>query len=130
MSYRDTYTIDVTAGDTGLDPIVPEFKAGTETLYISGVRQIRGFDYSIYDSVITFSSPRVINGVAELTIFDEEDVQDKLDAILTAVVGSWTWDKESGIMTMIDQNGNEKYKYAVSDSAGSASRERRQDLEL
>lgn len=58
----------------------------------------------------------------EITKADVED-------IVTASIGSWQWDKTTGVLTMLDTNGNSSFKFEVADSSAEAKRERRQDLE-
>lgn len=52
-----------------------------------------------------------------------------LDVILGASVGSWKWNKQTGLLVMSDETGAEIAKFMVSDSPEMAMRERRLDLE-
>lgn len=57
-------------------------------------------------------------------------VIDMIMDIHAEAVGSWSWDKREGVLTMLDTNGIEVAKYSVVDSPDVASRERRTDLEV
>ena len=57
------------------------------------------------------------------------EISSDLEDLKTEALGSWAWDKGTGIMTMFDTYGAEKFKFEVSDDAEDAKRERRTDLE-
>ncbi len=57
------------------------------------------------------------------------EVETKVDEIHTTQLGSWTWDKSTGILTMLDTLGVETFRFQATDTASQATRERRTDLE-
>lgn len=60
---------------------------------------------------------------------DVDTIKEVVDDLKTEALGSWRWDKVSGILSMVDTTGVDAFKFAVADSAAEATRERRQDLE-
>lgn len=63
-----------------------------------------------------------INGVPQ-------NVIDMIMDLHAEAMGSWSWDKRTGILTMFDTHGLEAAKFSVTDSADLSARERRADLE-
>lgn len=133
---------------------VESFNINQESVYINGVRLIRDRDYSVistdpdnplsYTRILLDSTEyplgmehsddilEVIIYVAEPVTPDPmlQEILDRIEDIATATHGSWRWNKRDGILTMYDVNGVERFKFNVDDNAETASRERRQDLEV
>lgn len=84
----------------------------------------------VYDALVVLSTQDDVRdtAIADLRV-DNTAIANNISDIKTATMGSWLWDKSTGIMTMYDAAGVPKFKFQVSDSAEQASRERRQDLE-
>ena len=59
-----------------------------------------------------------------------QNVIDMIMDLHAEALGSWTWDKRTGILTMLDTHGLEVATFTVADTPDGASRERRTDLEL
>lgn len=59
-----------------------------------------------------------------------QNVIDMIMDLHAEALGSWTWDKRSGILKMYDTHGLEAAAFSVKDNADLASRERRTDLEV
>lgn len=149
MALREPLQYTMLSGIDTIGPIGEPFILSQESVFINGIKKLRSVggvtrDYSVeasdinnpdaYDTIVLENPIADDSDVIELIINDPDLVSDsvdsKLDAILTAVTGSWIWDKSTGIMTMFDTEGTERFKFEVSDSVESASQERRQDLEL
>lgn len=149
MALREPLQYTMLSGVDTIGPIAEPFRLSQEFLFINGEKKLRSVggvtrDYSVeasnpgnpndYDTIVLEVPIADDADVIELIINDPdlvpETLDSKLDAILTAVTGSWIWDKSTGIMTMFDASGTERFKFEVSDSAESASQERRQDLEV
>lgn len=115
---------------------VPEFAPYQEFVYLNGIKLTRTAEYTVTTlggtSTVELVTPVVDpSDILEITAFEEvEGLQGTLDGILAAVAGSWRWDKQSGILTMYDTSGDEKFKFEVSDNAEESIRNRRQDLEI
>lgn len=145
MALRTPLQYDNIAGQSVIGPIAEPFTLSQEFITLNGVKLYRTIggttrDYSVsasgdpddYDT-ITLTTPIADNNdVLEIIINDPDlvPVEDKLDDILTALTGSWIWDKSTNIMTMLNTSGVERFKFEVHDEPDSASRERRQDLEV
>ena len=101
------YSPTMTSGDyTGISLIGPRFEKG---LLVDDVLEVLT-DHGSYN--------------------ETKSIREDLDSIKAATMGSWAWDKVTGVLTMYDTSGLEKFKFKVDDNANSASRERRQDLEV
>ncbi|CAL9987775.1 hypothetical protein VPHD148_0304 [Vibrio phage D148] len=125
---------------------VPGFSLDGESVYLNGLRLTRNIQYSIssststdaYDTLdlitVTISDNTDVLEIVTDAISDNtsilEEILSKVDDITVATHGSWMWDKATGILTMYDTSGNERFKFNVGDTSNSASRERRQDLEM
>lgn len=59
-----------------------------------------------------------------------QNVIDMIMDLHAEALGSWTWDKRSGILKMYDTHGLEAATFSVKDNVDLASRERRTDLEV
>lgn len=59
-----------------------------------------------------------------------QNVIDMIMDLHAEALGSWTWNKRTGILTMLDTHGLEVAAFTVADTPDGASRERRTDLEL
>ena len=119
------------------------FPLGSDQVYLNGAKLIRGVDYSvtISEDLLTKSivldptlfPTGMLSASAYLEILVPDTISDailvKLEDIATAVMGSWIWNKGDGLLTMLDKNGTERFKFTVEDSSELSSRERRQDLE-
>lgn len=115
-----------------------------EFVYLNGTKLVRGVDYTDERSsenlalgevdTIELTTPIASDSdILELAVYVDPagpQIEALLTDILTAVAGSWFWDKADGTMKMLDVNGIDRFAFTVSDSAESASRERRQDLEV
>ena len=71
-----------------------------------------------------------VNEVDTETLARDIVLQNTSDLIKAEALGSWSWDKVTGLVTMLDPGGNQVAIFEVTDTAISASRERRQDLEV
>lgn len=148
MPLRESLVYTTMAGSTTVGPLTEPFEPNQESVYLNGKRLLRSVsgitrDYTVYSSdplvtstfdTIEFTVPVALDSdVIEVVINDPDEslqsVNDKLDDILTALIGSWIWDKKTDVMTMMDTYGDEKFKFSVKDSSDWASQERRQDLE-
>lgn len=123
---------------------IDEFTQYQESVYLNGYKLIRTADYlvsntdvnaepGVYDTVTLITPLGDNSDTLEIVVYEETNVDSlssKIDDLLTAAIGSWQWDKVSGIMTMYDSSGDEKFKFSVSDDADNATRERRSDLEI
>jgi len=142
----DAWNVDFTnvAGQSVFE--TPYTKFSAENVYLNGMRLRRDIDYTIVyrtaeENLTTITLTTAIPDNADtlsvtspyledLGNINFDEIMPKLDDILTATMGSWSWDKTSGVLTLYDVTGVEKFKYAVSDDAQKATRERRQDLEV
>lgn len=136
MSFRDPI-VDVNTSTTTFIVGAPFF-AGQEQVMMNNIKLTHGVEYSMagpgggaYD---TITVPGKTNqDTLVISIFNSiyaDTIADKLDELLVAATGSWVWDKNTDVMTMINSSGDEKFKFTVSDDNEQASRERRQDLEM
>ena len=148
MAFRSPVVKDTLAGETVIVYNEP-WDDLQEQVYYNGRKLVRGDANNIYDYQTGRSNENLAVGqVDQITlteaVVDDADVielyvyvdqggstiESKIDDIMTATIGSWVWDKSTGLMTMYDLNGSEKFKFSVEDTAEEASRERRADLEL
>lgn len=59
-----------------------------------------------------------------------QNVIDMIMDLHAEALGSWSWDKRTGLLTMFDTHGLEVATFSVTDTPDVASRERRTDLEV
>lgn len=141
----------VFTGTGALTLSVPSFYANEESVYHNGLKLTRNIHYTIsgvdpldanaYTEIVldasVYAGELGADHLVEVITYVKEASQDstlqdilsKVEDIATATFGSWRWDKGEGILTMYDRSGAQKFKFNVTDSADSAVRERRQDLE-
>lgn len=133
---------------------VDPFQVGSEAVYLNGLRLTRNIGYTteVDDPAYSEVHSKIILSSTSYPVGLEDDddvlevvvdvmgayssdptlqtILERLDDIAAATYGSWRWTKGDGMMTMYDQFGSERFKFNVRDDAESASRERRQDLEV
>lgn len=147
-----TFTGTDVVGQTTFD--VSSFALNQEAVFINGLRLTRNLDYNIvstdpdnpnsYTRVILTGSEYpngvthaedILEIITDYITANPEDpmlrqILDRVEDVATATYGSWRWSKRDGLLTMYDSNGNERFKFNVTDDAELATRERRQDLEV
>ena len=117
------------------------FSPRSETVLLNNERKVRTLDYIVTNDKGSAVGITLLNGplsdkdtlvvyTDHLDLLRHESLDEGLAAVNAATSGSWHWDKLTGILTMYDTSGNEQFKFDVKDDADSASRERRQDLEV
>lgn len=150
--YSEVFTGADAVGKNAFD--VNPFSKDAEKVYLNGIKLIRIIDYTVSNTDpadpnnfhrITLDLTRYPSGLPDaddvLEVMTDysttavtdpifSKILDDLNDIKTATMGSWYWDKRTGILTMYDTNGLEKFKFNVDDTSEMASRERRSDLEV
>jgi len=135
MAYRASDVFTDVAGQTIFQTTHP-FEQSQEAVYLEGIKLTPGLDYSVTqpDTVILSTPVAEQTYILEILTYTEdtvsEEIDTKLDNILTAVSGSWLWDKSDQRITMYDTYGNVQFVFSVEDTLDVAKRERRQDLEI
>lgn len=153
MSLREPVVIVNRVGETSFnlvdEGLTDSWEGNQEFVFLNGMRlvgEIAGItrDYSVvrteastpadeFDTIVLSSPLTDATDLLQIQIVDPDtipsDLDAKLDDILTAVTGSWVWNKSTGILTMIDSFGQDRFKFEVMDTSDMASRERRSDLE-
>lgn len=112
---------------TGLTSF-PEFKAlidGEVTVVVPTFTEIGDGLYlaSFVPTVTGRWSIFVADGLREFSVVDRLS-SEILRNLEDEALGSWVWDKNSGVLTALRQDGTELCKFNVSESSVSSSRER------
>lgn len=84
----------------------------SHTPLVSGV-----YTYFISEAPSTFLA------VARVEVV-EKDIYSYLETLEDVAIGSWTWDKKEGLLTLLKKNGSTLGTYRVEDTSTQAYRER------
>lgn len=120
---------------------IPDFSLFSEAVYLNGIKKVYNVHYLVSQTgsgdlfnTITLLTPVADDSdIVEINVYDEDtSISSKLDSLLTAAIGSWSWNKREGRLSMFseDHSGDPSFVFDVSDNAEEAIRERRADLEV
>lgn len=108
-------------------------KIDTANTAITSLDSKVGSEGSMTRAIVASESVSIKGKIDAIDLSSAGVPQNVIDMIMdlhAEALGSWSWDKRTGFLTMLDTHGLEVATFSVTDTPDVASRERRTDLEV